>query len=176
MTNPDLFASLPHLPAEQLIKLRDQVTVLLAIGGKPAAKPGREIRANSEEEFAKDLYDAVAAELLRRTRAKSMPFSVFAGSNQFETHFKAAARSAFEANAVWFPKQTRAERQSMVRLYANLVLDYLAGQSRPAVWYNVSAAMAVLPQVVDQAFPGYAAAGLLGKVQVLRTRGSPPPV
>ena len=175
MAQQNIMDVLPHLPAEQLRSIRDQVTVLLAIGGK-GAKAGPDVRGNAADDFARDLYEALAAELQRRTRAKSMPFSLFAGSNQYETHFKAAARNAMDANALWFPKQSRAERMSMVQLYAKLALDYLAGQSRPMVWYNIAAAMNALPQVVDGAFPGYASAGLLGKVQALRTRRSSPSV
>lgn len=168
----DILDQLPHLPPEQLQQLKDRVTVLLSVGGKGPRKGKVATTApTGADAFAVGLYDALAAELKRRTQVRSLPFPVFAGSSQYATHFQPAAKAAYEANAQWFPKQSRVELQSMLGLYAKLALDYLARQDRPAVWYNIAAALNALPQVVDQAFPGYAAAGMLGKVQSMRTRG-----
>lgn len=171
----DLVGALPLLSNDQLQEIRDRASALLAIG--PASEPaGRAGRADPADEFVRDLYGALAEELERRTRVKSAPFHAFASTTAFRDRFRPAARQAFVANSSWFPGQSKAERLSMTRLYARLCLDYLAGQSRPAVWHNISAAVNVLPQVVDGAFPGYAAAGLLGKVQSLRTRSARTPV
>lgn len=171
MSTADQIAkSLLLLKPEELASVRDQATVLLALGSKKGT-PRLELRVNGEEDYARDLYAAFAEELSARTRVRSMPYNVFCRNSQYTTHFQPGARAAFQANAQWFPRQSRAERLSMVRLYAKLTLEYLAAQGRPAVWFNIAAALAVLPEVVDTAFPGYAASGLLGKVQTLRCKG-----
>jgi hypothetical protein len=163
----DIAAALPGLPATELQKLRDQVTVLLAIG----PKGGEVLSSNGKPDaFVPLLYDALAAELKRATQAKAAPFSLFAKSSTYENHFKPGALVAAEANARWFPRQTRVEQASMATLYARLCVQWLQQQSRPLAWFSINFALQALPEIVDQAFPGYAASGLLGKVQLARTR------
>lgn len=170
----DLLASLPHLSAVELEQVRDRVAVLLTLGPSPARRIERRGQALDADDFARDFYEAVARELQRRTQVKSAPYLQATKSKAFVERFVPAAHSAFQANAQWFPKQTRIERGSMLGLYANLVLDDLARRGQPALWHSIAFAVSNLPQVVDQAFPGYAAAGLLGKVQSLRCRGGSP--
>lgn len=171
----ELLALLPTLPVEDLQRVKDQATLLLALSPK-SALPRVELRAGGEQEFARDLYDALAAELLARTQVPAPHWNIFSRHNQFHSHFKPGAAAAYAANLAWFPKQSRAERASMLQLYARLVLDGLAAQGRPSHWHWVSDALRNLHAVVDSAFPGYAASGLLTKVQQLRTRPSRPPV
>lgn len=158
--------SLPNLTPDELREVRDRASVLLAVGPKHSSKTSGEI----PNDFVQDLYVASAEILYKRTQVKRMPFKIFARTSQYRDHYLPAAKAAESANQQWFPKQTRAERLSMVRLYAKLAIDYLDGQARPAVWYNLAAAFSSLPEVVDSAFPGYAASGLLGKVQAMRTK------
>ena len=161
-----LLCSLPNLTSDELREVRDRASALLEIGPKST----KAVINTGQDDFIHDLYVATSEVIYKRTQVKCAPFCVFSKTSQYRDHYRPAAASAMAANEKWFPKQTRAERMSMVRLYAKLAIDYLAGQGRPAVWYNLAAAFAALPEVVDFAFPGYAASGLLGKVQMMRTR------
>ena len=157
--------SLVSLSPEDLREVRDHASALLVIG----PKHGKAV-TDERNDFVIDLYSATSDLLYHKTQVRAVPYHVFAKTAQFRDHFLPAAKAASAANEQWFPKQSRTERISMVRLYAKLALDYLAGQGRPAVWYNLSAVFAALPELVDTAFPGYAANGLLGKVQLMRTK------
>lgn len=159
-----LLTALPHLSPAELRTVHERCTALLAIGPQDPADG-----APGKAGFTMDLYGAIGDALLEITKVKSMPFPMFARTAAGKW-FRDAAAVAQQANDIWFPRQTRAERLSMAKLYANLVLDHLAARERPAVWQNISAAVSSLPVIVDYAFPGYAAIGMLGKVQSLRTR------
>lgn len=164
MTQQDqLLAALPNLSAEALVRVRDQATILLNIGSKRGVE-------EQPDEFTAALYDALADELKRRTQVKQPPFRIFSASVTFHDKFGPAARVASEANAAWFPRQSKAELTSMALLYAQVVVDHLQQRGIPAVWTAIASTLHALPQVMDQAFPGYAQAGLLGKVQQLRTK------
>jgi hypothetical protein len=161
-----LLTALPHLSPAELRTVHERCAALLTIGPKgDSSSEG----APGAAGFAMDLYGAFSDALLEITKVKSMPFPVFTRTAAGKW-FRDAAAVAQQANDVWFPKQSRAERLSMAKLYASLVLDHLAARERPAVWQNISAAVSSLPVLVDYAFPGYAAIGMLGKVQNLRTR------
>lgn len=173
----DLRTQLTHCTPEQLVEIRDQAAVLLAVGPKSSAQRREVYRApGGAEEFTRDLYEALVRELHVRAKVRHMPFENFLTSRTFEAHFKAAALAAFEANRAWFPKQSRTERSSMVRLYAELVVDGLKAAGKPLVWPVIAAYVANLHAVVDEAFPGYQAAGMLPKVQQLRVKGPSPAV
>lgn len=176
MTNQEqVLAALPHLPADVLAKVRDAATVLLAVGPKKASpRSGDGATGGVPEDFARALYDAIADAVAKRTRVKATPFHVFSRSATYHDKFLPAAEAAAEANGQWFPKQSKSERASMAALYATLTLDYLDSRRTPVLWPTIAVALASLPAVVDRAFPGYAAAGLLGKIQQLRTRPRPP--
>jgi len=161
----DVLDALPTLSPDVLRAVHDRCVALLVVGG---ARLRASIPAGNDD-FAADLYTALTAELRARTQVNGPPYHVFRRLAQHK-HFAECAQAAAAANAQWFPQQTRAERLSMLRLYARLVLDYVQEQHRPAVWPVIGAACAALPAVVDRAFPGYAESGLLGKVQALRTR------
>lgn len=162
-----LFNSLPGLTQDELRELRDRALVLLAVGPKNEKKM---MVGSNQYDFARDLYEATASILFSRTQVKGMPYHVFLKTPQYRDQYLPAVIIAADVNAQWFPKQTRVERLSMVRLYAKLVIDYLISQGRPLLWYNLNAAFSSLPAVVDSAFPGYAASGLLHKIQIMRTK------
>ena len=161
-----MLSSLPNLTPDELREVRDRASVLLAVGPKYGSKTTGDV----QDDFAHDLYVAVSDILYKRTQVKRMPFKIFSRTSQYRDHYLPAAKAAESANEQWFPKQTRAERLSMVRLYAKLSIDYLDSQARPAEWWNLASAFSALPEIIDLAFPGYAACGLLGKVQALRTQ------
>jgi hypothetical protein len=160
--------TLPNLTAEELREVRDRASVLLTIGPKKSSvKPVHNI---AQDDFAYDLYTALSDLLYRRTQIRRAPYKVFARTIQYRDHFLSGATAASDVNQQWFPKQTRAERMSMIQLYVKLVINYLDERGRPAVWGNLASAFSSLPEIVDLYFPGYAASGLLGKVQAMRTR------
>lgn len=156
---------LAALPVEELQEVHSHAAALLAVGPKVRVRT-----TPSVDEFSASFYAALAELMDTRTRVHSLPFAVFSRTAQYRDHLGPAMCLAAEANRQWFPEQTKTERLSMVRLYAKLCVQYLDEQDRPLVWYNIAAAVSSLPGVVDRAFPGYAASGLLGKVQLLRTR------
>ena len=160
----EVFMALPHLSGAELRDVHNRASALLSIGPKTA------VPARGADDFARDMYIALADLLQKRTQVRSMPHHVFSRQAAYRDQFLPAAQLAEEANAQWFPKQTKAERLSIVMLYAKLVLDDIAARSQPAVWRVISNAVMNLPQIVDQSFPGYAEAGLLGIVHRLRTQ------
>ena len=162
----DLFLALPHLSGAELRDVHTRASALLSLGPKTEIA----VPASGANDFARDLYVAIADLLHKRTQVRSMPYHVFSKQAAYREQFLPAAQLAEEANGQWFPKQTKSERLSMVMLYAKLVLDDIAARSQPAVWRVISNAVMNLPQIVDQSFPGYAEAGLLGIVHKLRTQ------
>ena len=165
MNANEVFMALPHLSGAELRDVHMRASALLSIGPKTdVIGPAR-----GEDSFVRDLYIALGDLLQKRICVRSMPFHVFIKQAAYQ-QFLPAAQFAEEANGQWFPKQNKAERLSMVMLYARLVLDDIASRSQPAVWRVISAAVLNLPQIVDQAFPGYAEAGLLGIIHRLRTQ------
>lgn len=162
--------TLPNLTVEELREVRDRASVLLTIGPKKSAtKPVLNV---VQDDFERDLYDALSILLYKRTQIKRAPYRVFVKTTQYRDHFLPAVTAASDANHQWFPKQTRTERMSMVQLYVRLAINYLDERGRPAMWGNLAAAFSSLPEIVDLYFPRYAASGFLGKVQVMRTKGS----
>lgn len=166
MNIDDMCVALPHLSPAELKTVHARVSMLLHLEPKAQAST-----VAGEEPFARDLYNAIADLLAKRTKVKRAPFAVFCKQSAYSEHFLPAAKAAEEANAQWFAEQTKAERMSMLMLYARLVLDHLAARSKPAVWALISYTLTDLPEIVDAAFPGYAEAGLLGKVHSIRTKG-----
>lgn len=166
MNATNLLEALPLLSPEDLKQLRDRASALLTVGPRAQLVP----RTGSSDGFTRDMYTSLNDALFRRTQVRGMPFEMFRRTPTFKNHFAPAALSAGQANDQWFPKQTQPERLSMTQLYAKLILEHLDVCGSPVVWPLISFKLGELPAVVDQAFPGYAASGLLGKVQHLRCR------
>lgn len=167
---PDIEAmldSLPVLSAQDLRALHDRAAILLAVGGP--AKRDKKIKAN---DFGQFLYDALGEELLKRVKAKSAPYHIFLRTGTGK-RFEQAAVLADAAHQRWYRVGTSATLVSMTRMYAELLLDYLASCSLPFIWDSITWAVTQLPMIVDMSFPGYAESGLLDMVQQLRTRGGP---
>lgn len=162
-----IVSALPELSAAELDEVHSRLAALRTIGGG-----GRKDKITREiNSFAKDAYVVISEAMSKRTRVRNgMPFSAFTKQTIYESKFLPAVKVAEEANAQWFHQQSKAERMSMLMLYADLVLDFLSDRRMPAVWGSISYALSNLPMIVDLAFPGYAEAGLLGKVHTLRTK------
>lgn len=163
----DIISALPLLPAEDLRKI-----AAIASGLDPGKAAPR--GSSQESDFARDLYEALSKELSKAYQLSSAPFNMM--PKGLRQHFERGAETALLVNQRWFPRQTRGERMSMAQLYAKLILDYIREAGMSPHWRTLSWALGILPQIVDDAFPGYAEAGLLGKVQQLRTRTRPTPV
>lgn len=125
--------------------------------------------------FARELYEALSAQVLRKVQVKLAPWSIFMTRRKRTKLYMDAAASAKSMHDTWFPKLNRAERKSMLGLYAELCYDHavtgrMAESSMPL---SVKLALSVtdLPQVLDRAFPGYAASGLLPRVAAARFAG-----
>jgi hypothetical protein len=156
-----LIAALPEMASEDLRTLHAKLGFLLKVGPK-----GEQETATS---FSAVMYSALVDQMVERTKVKYPPFGVFQKQAGYQK-FAEACAVVEEANSMWFPKQTRAERVSMTALYAGLVLDRLAERGTTMVWNTINFWLGNLPALVDDAFPGYAMSGLLSKVQMLRTK------
>ena len=161
-----MLGSLTNLTLDELRQVRDNASALLALGPKHDTKPA----TTEHDEFAFDLYAAVSDILYKRTHVRRMQFRVFTRTAQYRNHFLPASKIAKEANTQWFPKQSKTEQMSMAQLYAKLAIDYLDSNGRLINWYSLSGVFSTLPELVDVCFPGYAACGMLGKIQEMRTR------
>lgn len=161
-----VLGSLTNLTLDELRQVRDNASALLALGPKHDAK----LSMTEHDDFAFDLYVAVSDILYKRTHVRRMQFRMFTRTAQYRDHFLPATKMAKEANTQWFPKQSRTERMSMMQLYAKLAVDYLDSNGRLINWYSLSGLFSSLPELVDTNFPGYAACGMLGKIQEMRTR------
>lgn len=159
-----LIESLPGMEADELRAVHARVTVLLKTGPKNS----RASQTNSTPAFAGVMYSALVDQMALRTGVKYPPFSVFQSQPSCQ-RFLEACQVIEEANGMWFPKQTKAEQASMATLYAGLVLDRLSERGSTLVWGTINYWLENVPGLVDDAFPGYAMAGLLSKVQTMRT-------
>lgn len=121
------------------------------------------------------LYDAVAVAVAKTLKAKQpMPLHVFRRNAPIYPQFHSAVAQAVEQHRHWFPKLSRVQDVSMLRLYAQLVVSHMRSEehSHGLGWRSVCWALENLAVVVDQHFPGYAAAGLLQIIADMRL--SPP--
>lgn len=153
----EVIAILPGLSPDEIKIISDRCAVLLAVGGK-----GKKIA--EPPQFAADLYAAITSKL-----GLGMPFIVFMRTD-YGALFIDAATAAEKKDAEWFPKQTRAEHQSICLLYAELIVTHIKSANLPLIWSVITRMVENLPAIVDLAFPGYAAAGLLGVVRERRTK------
>jgi len=161
-----IIIDLPNRTAAELKVIHERCSALLAIG--PKANAVNMDKGTSD--FAADLYKSIDDLLFERTRVRNAPYLVFLKTSNNAAKYKEAALAAANANATWFPKQTRAERLSMCGIYARVILDYIAAREWVAVWPTINHRIGELPVLVEDAFPGYAANGMLGKVQTMRTQ------
>lgn len=159
--------SLPKLSAQDLRALHDRCAVLLALSPTPA-------KSIAPDDFGQNLYDALCDELNKRTQTKCPPYHIFLRSGSGKRYEQAALLTA-AAHRQWYRTVSAAQLISVCRMYAELMLDYLAASSLPAIWPTITWAVSNLPVIVDTAYPGYAASGLLDMVQALRTQGGAMP-
>lgn len=165
---PDaLMETLPDLSKDELRAVQARVQFLLQTATGKATGPAAQAEPN---EFAQAMYGAFSDMLKRRFGTRVAPWFVFTQGPQYG-NFAAACDLAKEANSAWFPKQTKAEAASMLLMYAGLVIDRLEDRATTIVMPTITFWLGNLPALVDDAFPGYAAAGMLGRVQQLRTKG-----
>lgn len=172
-----LLAAMPNLSEAELRAVQARAVFLLKT--VPQDRRGGERRSDGSEppepdsEFALLLYEAFSALRAERHGTRLPPYDIFRTRGGGFPAFLAAANSAEDVNDVWFPNQTNTERASMVRLYAGIVLDTLQERGTTVVFATISYWLSNLASLVDDAFPGYARAGLLSLVQQRRTEGIP---
>lgn len=164
----DIYAGLTKLDPEHLQEVILRCHALLAINPTTTVPAQNKNDANP---FYEGLYTSIADEVKKRTGSGSPPYRVFCKMQQalqriYITHCKTAQ----EANAGWFPEQSRSEQASMIRLYAQLIVANVEARELPLVWSILANTVGDLAAIVDQSFPGYAGVGLLSYVQALRTR------
>lgn len=167
-----MISSLPHLSPDDLKAIHDRCAALLSLGSGNGARLAVQRRVTSvEDEFAEMLYSAISDILMERTQIRCMPFRVFMAQQASSKRYREMIAVANAANDKWFPKQSKAERASMIRLYAECIIKHLVSRHLPLTWHStIPNAVGNLPAIIDRAFPGYAASGMLGQVQALRTK------
>jgi hypothetical protein len=165
-----VFAELLNLTADELRQVSARCQSLPAVSGTSMNQNFKQTDAGP---FLEGLYLALCDELKHRIKADVIPYRIFAKAKaNLHRTYVLGAKAASVANESWFPDQTRAEQASMVKLYAKLILDHLEEIGTPLLWPVIVHYVEALPGIIDAAFPGYARAGLLGKVQTLRTKGA----
>lgn len=165
---PDIAAilqSLPDLSAKDLRAVSDRCQVLLKIGGGNVKRD-----TQTPDDFPQMLYDAIAREMQQRTQHTSKPWHVFlrtgAGRN-----FEQSALLLADAHKRWYSLVTSVQLVSIVRMYAELLLDYHASASLPTTWPILAHTTESLPSIVESAYPGYIGSGMLDMVLEMRTKG-----
>lgn len=159
-------------PAD-LDELYRHITILRRLSGKPESKvtlPNTisPIDSGWQERI---IYDALATQVAHQLGAKSaMPLSAFRKTSSY-SQWSAAVVCALEQHHGWFPKASRPETISMLRLYADMVIGNLNSpeHGHGFGWRSVCWGLENLAVIVDKNFPDYARNGLLPLVAALRT-------
>ncbi len=169
LTTDQITQALPLLTQTDLEQIRQRCVFLLTpAGGRP-----RLLIHKPEESFAAELYGALADEIKRKTSAASMPWAIFQIRQRkaYEKYTEIAA-DVKAMNTTWFPSQNQAQRMSILALYAQLVIATVLRSEQALVWDVISYQLGNLGGIIESAYPGYAASGLLNQIQIIRTSTS----
>lgn len=159
-----------NLDPSTLNDLYQHLRALRSTAGIKSKTSAPEVALAVEEQT---LYEALASAVARTLQAKKpLPLGVFRRSAPIYPQFRSAVALAVEQHRHWFPKMSRVQDVSMLRLYAELIVNHMRsdGHQHGLGWRSVCWALENLPVVVDQHFPGYAAAGLLSVIAEMRIK------
>ena len=120
------------------------------------------------------LYVAISAELKRQLHTSSPHYPTFRKQHPQSKEFVAAAEIVVAWTKEWFDRPiTQLELQTFYLLVARLIVQAVRQQQMPEVplWRLICFQLKNVPALVDRAFPGYLASGMLGKVLQLRKQG-----
>ncbi len=156
-----------------LDELYRHITILRRLSGKPESRVTAldaisPIDSSWQERI---IYDALATQVAHQLGAKSaMPLSAFRKTSNYSLWCQAVAQ-ALAQHQTWFPKASRPETISMLRLYADMVIGNLNSpeHGHGFGWRSVCWGLENLAVIVDKNFPDYARNGLLPLVASLRT-------
>ena len=161
------------LTPTDLDELYRHITILRRLGGKPTNKSATPDLVPSTESTWQEriIYDALSTQVAHQLGSRTaMPLSAFRKIPVYSQWSQAVAH-ALEQHHGWFPKATRPETISMLRLYADMVIGQLNSTEHihGFGWRSVCWGLENLAVIVDKNFPDYARNGLLHLVAALRT-------
>ena len=155
-TFEELTQAIPNLSREQLTNLKARISFLLdnSIVGK-ARKDAR----NGERTTGQDFYHQLATVLTQHGYAY-LPYSAFAGTNLFRQFNVRLETIDLLLEQAGNPTSTRL-RAHFLRCTAQCIVRSLEANHVPVSLRTAVLNMDKAPQYIDDAFPGYIAAGML---------------
>jgi len=159
-------------PAD-LDELYRHITILRRLSGKSVNKATTPDAVLPTESTWQEriIYDALSTQVAHQLGSRTpMPLSAFRKIPIYSQWSQAVAH-ALDQHQTWFPKASRPETISMLRLYADMVIGQLNSPEHihGFGWRSVCWGLENLAVVVDKNFPDYARNGLLPLVASLRT-------
>jgi hypothetical protein len=136
MTLQSIIAELPNLKEQELKLVKAAIEELL------------------QPEEPSVLYTALC-----RTVKQNLPFDAFARSRAF-SRYKLNEKLVLEFVRFNWPDLSQVREQGLLCSLLQLLVGYLGGKNIPVSIGTVALNLHQLPTVVEQAFPGYLAAGL----------------
>jgi hypothetical protein len=163
--NPaDVLAALATLPPAELKQAQARIDVLLnGSSGSSALQAGQGTKPANSTKIAEDLrlvYDELAAVVQKRTGHKAPPIAVFM-RGRWGNQFRSGAEAVLEYADQHLKPEGRRERIGAARLLLGVIARQLHRQGRPVTPGYMAIQMGRIGAVVNDAFPGYLAAGLL---------------
>ena len=147
------------LTPNELDELFKHITVLRRLSGKSESKPSATERISPTESDWQEriIYDALATQVAQQLGSHTaMPLSAFRKTSSYSQWSQAVAQALMQHQG-WFPKATRPETISMLRLYADMVISNLNSPDHPHGfgWRSVCWGLENLGVIVDKNFPDY---------------------
>lgn len=149
-----VISSLPSMGRTELRNMQQAISLLLA------EQPATDARHQADS-FEMLLYQAVAEELKSRGIRQHIPFEAFTQTRQYKAwkrglqHVKDFISSQFKNHA----KDERAKR-GLLRLLISALCDELKERNISVGLSTIASNISRLPEVFDNAFPGYLSSGL----------------
>lgn len=118
------------------------------------------------------LYNSLHETVQKATgSAAGAPYHQFTRTT-FYPSFHAGYEHVSKLTSAWFPNATKPERYSLYSLYASLIVARVQERlsNRRWLWRHIIAQLNHLEDVVEDAFPGYYASGLMTMILNARTK------
>ena len=162
-----ILADLPHLSGEELERVRSQLGVVQSLGGKAAPAP-KGSRAKTGDD---DLALSVLAAYVKDKGVDYSTAGMLRKSNGYSAfREKVPVVFAFISQGA----RTRPEQLGLLRIGIELLYENLVQMGVSVSARTVMAHFHRVPAVINEAYPGYATAGLLhiiiGKKKVQHVR------
>lgn len=154
-------AAIPHMSPDERARLLARLKAAQSLSGRAGAPPDEAARhAGDASDFADDAARAICAVILRAHGERLAPAALLRTSQAAALADKAASLRAFTGQHA----RTRVARLALLEVGFEMLRRDLAAAGFAVTARTLMQCAHQVPAALDKAFPGYAAAGVLGMV------------